>query len=284
MAYLFTHPLNQYCDANGKPLAGGNMRFFNTGTAVVKNSYDDNALTVLNPVPLGLDSSGRPMFNAYMGTGAFDVEVYDSTNNLVAHANAINGELPPISSADNGYALGVVNGDWELIPVANGAASYVTYNTEPNLLNSKKLISADFTIAVAGADIGVNYPDAVGGGNLVTNAVISNSRELKQVIAAGTGAMTFDYALGAVIDMTQTGNISSVAFTNVPLSASGAVVVTMIRRVTTTTPFTITWGAAFKFPNGIAPSLGNSVSTVTVLSFLTTDGGVTWLSTYTSNI
>lgn len=282
MAYLFKSTLDQFFDSNALPLANGTLTFYEAGTNVLLNTYSDSGLSVLNPSPVPLNGSGRPQYNCYTDAVSFDVELRNSSASLIANANGCIGQLPDASIADNGKALGVVSGSYALIPVADGSASFVTVVEEANLTNSKILASSDFTVGVSGSNVNVNYPEAVDGGNLVTGAEIINSREGKQTISAGTGAMTFDYSLGSVINMNQTGNISSIAITNVP--AFGACVVTLVRRQTVVTAFTITWGAAFDFPAGTPPSLTASTTAADIISMLTVDGGVTWLCTSVVNV
>ena len=74
----------------GVPLIGGLLYFYQVGTvATPQNSFQDVALTIPNPWPLVLDSSGRvPVF--YLASGSVHVRLTDSggvvqidTNSLV---------------------------------------------------------------------------------------------------------------------------------------------------------------------------------------------------------
>jgi hypothetical protein len=49
----------QYLDDSGKPLAGGKLHFYETGTTTEATTYSDEALTTANANPVILDASGR---------------------------------------------------------------------------------------------------------------------------------------------------------------------------------------------------------------------------------
>ncbi|HVM93411.1 MAG TPA: glycosyl hydrolase family 28-related protein [Terriglobales bacterium] len=70
----------QWCDSNGKPLAGGTIYLYVPNTTTYKASWQDVNLTTLNPQPIVLDSSGRAII---WGTGAYRQQVFDQFNNLI---------------------------------------------------------------------------------------------------------------------------------------------------------------------------------------------------------
>lgn len=53
-------PHQQFLDSTGKPLAGGSLFFYQTGTSILQATYADNLGTIQNPNPVPLDSSGSP--------------------------------------------------------------------------------------------------------------------------------------------------------------------------------------------------------------------------------
>lgn len=83
-----------------------------------------------------------------------------------------------------------------------------------------------------------------------------------------SGAVTLDLAAGNYFYGTVTGNITSVTLQNVP--AGG---VFFVLELTNGGAFTVTWGSAYKWPSGAAPSL--IASGVDVLTFTTRDAGTT---------
>ena len=51
-------PHQQFLDSTGKPLAGGSLFFYQTGTSILQATYADNLGTIQNTNPVPLDSSG----------------------------------------------------------------------------------------------------------------------------------------------------------------------------------------------------------------------------------
>lgn len=59
MANRFTFPRETALDANGNPLAGAKLEFYEAGTTNPADSFADEALTVANANPVVADSAGR---------------------------------------------------------------------------------------------------------------------------------------------------------------------------------------------------------------------------------
>ena len=90
----------QFFDDSGAPLSRGALTFFETGTSSERNTFQDNAETVLNTNPVILDGEGRAP--DIFGTGAYKVVLRD-----------VNGvqidEFDPVGQTD-----GVAEfGDWD---------------------------------------------------------------------------------------------------------------------------------------------------------------------------
>lgn len=75
-----------FTNACGSPLIGGAVYFYQAGTtSTPQNSFQDSALTILNPWPLPLDANARvPMF--YLASGAVHVVLKD-VNNVTQYDN-----------------------------------------------------------------------------------------------------------------------------------------------------------------------------------------------------
>jgi len=80
MTALLPNAQQQFCDANGKPLAGGYVYFYEVGTTTPKATYQDLALSVANANPVILDSAGRATI---WGSGNYRQMLYDVFNNLI---------------------------------------------------------------------------------------------------------------------------------------------------------------------------------------------------------
>lgn len=80
MTALLPNGQQQFCDANGQPLAGGAVYFYVVGTTTPLATYQDQGLTVPNSNPVVLDSAGRATI---WGSGNFRQIVYDVFGNLI---------------------------------------------------------------------------------------------------------------------------------------------------------------------------------------------------------
>lgn len=279
MSFLFANKLQSFFDDNGVRLSGGKLKIYDAGTSNLAESYSDSDLGTLNANPLVLNAAGRPPANVYLDAGAYRVELLNSSDILVASSEDVVGQLPAITGAgDNGKFIGIVAGAYTLVQGADGSLSYVTINSEASLPNSKRLIDGELDVVVSGSNVRLDYPNDGSGNFVMTDVIASNIRELTQTNAAATGALNINYALGAVYDMTQTGDITSFAVSNVP--TGGACLLTIIRRKSNTSPYSITWGSAVKWDGGVAPVLGTVTTKVEVITLLTVNGGTTWYGGY----
>jgi len=76
MAGSLSLSLSQQFDSQGRPLSGGLLYFFSTGTSTPQSAFQDTALTIPHPNPLKLDSSGRiPAF--YLADGTIKIRLND---------------------------------------------------------------------------------------------------------------------------------------------------------------------------------------------------------------
>lgn len=69
--------LSQQFDSLGRPLSGGKLYFFQTGTTTPQNAYQDTALTLAHPNPMTLDSSGR-IAAFYLADGSIKIRLADA--------------------------------------------------------------------------------------------------------------------------------------------------------------------------------------------------------------
>jgi microcystin-dependent protein len=69
--------LSQQFDSLGRPLSGGKLYFFQTGTSTPQNAYQDTALTIAHPNPMTLDSSGR-ISAFYLADGTIKIRLADA--------------------------------------------------------------------------------------------------------------------------------------------------------------------------------------------------------------
>lgn len=70
----------QFFSTAGVPLSGGSVAFYIPGTSTFKNTYQDSALSIVNPNPITLDSSGSALI---WGSGNYRQVVTDSLGNQI---------------------------------------------------------------------------------------------------------------------------------------------------------------------------------------------------------
>ena len=99
MAAPIISPELQWCDANGKPFAGGSIYTYVQGTTTYKPTYTDPALTALNPQPVVLDAAGRTLM---FGDGDYRLVLRDILGNLIFDIPAttiVSAAMEPVVSA-----------------------------------------------------------------------------------------------------------------------------------------------------------------------------------------
>ena len=92
-------PINQFCDENGIPYAGGTIDTWVPGTTTGKSTFTDPGLTALNPNPVRLDSAGRCVMWA---DGDLRLVLRDAAGNLVWDELAttiVSAAMAPVVSA-----------------------------------------------------------------------------------------------------------------------------------------------------------------------------------------
>lgn len=78
MALPLPNGETQFIDASGNPLAGGYVYHYVPGTSTPKNTYQDQAGTIVNSNPIVLDAAGRAVI---FGDGLYRQVVTDSAGN-----------------------------------------------------------------------------------------------------------------------------------------------------------------------------------------------------------
>ncbi len=82
MSQLLQNAKQTFWDANGNPLAGGSVGIYQPGTMTPVNTYEDQALTILNANPITLDASGRALIWGPSNTSYRQI-VQDSSGNTI---------------------------------------------------------------------------------------------------------------------------------------------------------------------------------------------------------
>ena len=118
------------------------------------------------------------------------------------------------------------------------------------------------------------------GGSIAGGDKVAAALEIKDVgetaPSAGsiTGSITRSFANGAVQTLTLTGNVTSLAISNPP--ASGIAGTITFRIDHGTGPFTWSHPSGIKWPGGTPPTMSSGASEISIVSYMTVDGGTTW--------
>jgi hypothetical protein len=98
MAAIFTLPRSVLLDADGNPISGGSVSFYDAGTTTPRAVYSDAGLTTPISQPVTADSAGRlPLI--YMTTGSFKIVVADADAVTVYTADNLDSGVPAGSGA-----------------------------------------------------------------------------------------------------------------------------------------------------------------------------------------
>ncbi|WP_174941313.1 hypothetical protein [Burkholderia lata] len=80
MAAILPNGKNQFIDANGRPLIGGKVYFYEPNTETLKDTWADAAMTQVNTNPVTLDARGQAPIH---GNGSYRQVLKDRFLNTV---------------------------------------------------------------------------------------------------------------------------------------------------------------------------------------------------------
>lgn len=128
--------------------------------------------------------------------------------------------------------------------------------------------------ARAAANYATNYDLYLNpnGGSVFTKSV----RETRTAPTISAGTLTLDCSAGSVFAVSLNANITTLTISNPPVSGFGY---TMLLQFTADgTARTVTWPAAVKWANGVAPTLTSTNGKIDIFTLTTHDGGTTWFA------
>lgn len=141
MSFQFLNPAPVFFDLPGaEPLAGGFLQFYDKGTTTPRDTWSDEALTVLNPNPVPLDAAGRAEFAIWL-EGEYSVKAESATGETIWTRDYTSGQtagatIPPLQ-ADRFLTNDGVSMFWALLrmlPDPSGFANQALVTDGANFL------------------------------------------------------------------------------------------------------------------------------------------------------
>lgn len=166
-----------------------------------------------------------------------------------------------LTAADINNALGYTPAD----PAAGGGG-VTAFNTRTG---SVTLTSSDVTSALT-------YTPANKAGDTLNNISFGTMYDEQCYSATYAASMTFNCTTSNIFKITMTGNITSMAFQNIP-AAGRMYTLTMVLIQDAAGSRSVTWPANVRWQNGTAPSLTATGGKIDIVCLTTYDGGTTWL-------
>lgn len=105
MSYQFFNPAPVFFDLLSlEPLAGGSITFYAKGTTDLQDTWSNDELTVLNPNPVDLDSSGRCNTQVWLD-GEYSIVIRSAAGETVATRDVTSGQSAgaSIPALTNGF-------------------------------------------------------------------------------------------------------------------------------------------------------------------------------------
>ena len=103
---------------------------------------------------------------------------------------------------------------------------------------------------------------------------VKNLSEVSASASISAGTLTLDLSTAGIFYVNLNANITTLTISNTQSIGSSAFTLILFPDGT---PRTVTWGASILWPGGTAPTLTSTNGKEDVFSFVTLDGGTTWL-------
>ena len=208
--------------------------------------------------PTSLDTSSTTLRTDIASTDDLDASGKEhdlQTNNVNAAAIAVETKLGTGASNAASATAGHV-----LTHSSGGATAWAATGDDTTKL---PLAGGTLSGAVVAAD------------QIISRAVFKDYGETAVTNATSGATETLDLESGNVFDLTLTANCT-ITLSNPPASGTSGSF-TLILRQDGTGSRTVTWPASVDWASATAPTLTTDASAVDVLTFMTVDGGTTWL-------
>ena len=166
MSYQFLDPAPVFRDLSGDELlAGGSLQFYDKGTTTPRDTWSDEAMTVLNPNPVPLDAAGRAEFAIWLD-GEYSVKAVSASGETIWTRDYTSGQVAgatiPALQADRFLTNDGVSMFWSvlrMLPDPSGMANRILSTDGANPLwiplpEIPEPPKPDITITGGGVSIG----------------------------------------------------------------------------------------------------------------------------------
>lgn len=114
MATRLFPPFYQFEDADGAPLVGGTLEFYDAGTLTPKDTYSDAGMTIPNGT-ITLNSLGRSPVAIFAGVGDYRVILKDADGVVIGDEDPVTGSAAnTTTSAGSSFRNLLINGDFAI--------------------------------------------------------------------------------------------------------------------------------------------------------------------------
>jgi hypothetical protein len=266
-APILLQPKPQFCDANGRPYAGGSITTYVRGTTTPKTTWKDPDQAAVNTNPITLDAAGQC---SMWGDGDYQLELHDAAGTLIWSAPSTTvvsaAMYPAVSAPTVADALNYL-GVTSAISGAVAAEATIRANADTTIqANLDAFITAQEsydTLAAQTVTDWVTYMQIEDANlqsqiNTISGAPVTNMQGGASTIAftGGSSAVltltfprAFANACDAIVvtssDSAIGGTPAIMSFSAVPLSATQATIVAILPAPLT--PVIIAWTAHFNY-------------------------------------
>lgn len=211
-ASLIPNAKQQFLDISGNPLVGGSVYFYQSGTLIPKDTFQDAAQTTLNTNPVILDSRGQATI---YGSGSYRQILQDSAGNTIW-----DGDIEEFGATIFGAQLSLAAaGTTDLGSVASnnilitGASTITSFGTSALLANPTYLVEFGGINTIVYNSTSMVLPGAA---NITTAAGDSALLQLTSTLGYWNMVAYFSQAASGALGSASTKNIGTSGAT-VPL-------------------------------------------------------------------
>lgn len=256
MAYRVPNPLIDV-GRGISPADGALLYAFEVGTTTPKATYSNFALSTANAHPIVADANGR--FSDIFTSDNVDLRLNDKDGTLIWGPVTVYDPTNSVSGlAASNVTVTDAGGyfdDSDVEAVLDQIGSEFQKGDRAEAISENRNYSNDATLI---------------------NPIFRNFRITHEVIASSGGTLTVDLALGNSFVTTLTENVTTLTISSVP-STNYITFELRVIQDGAGGAYTMTQPASVLSPGGTAPTITTSNDAIDRLTYVSIDGGTTWL-------